>query len=152
MKQITVFLLLVLLAAQCYPQKKKMTKESVTSIEFEMFGRRGKTEISISKQFAISTSRSEKKFIPMTVVQWNELLGTVNKLNLASIGKLTAPTKRREVDGALHCRIFISTKNKKYETQYFDSGIPMKELKPLYDKIEAIRFAINDGGETWKDE
>ena len=84
--------------------------------------------------------------------KWNELLGTLKELDLSSVGRLKAPTQKRLVDAAFHCRIFISTKNKKYQTAYFDSGIPMIELQPLYDKIESIRNAINYDGEFWKAE
>lgn len=148
MKRITTIFALMLFLVQCYPQKK-MVKDSITAIEFELSGRRGRTVVKITNEFAISTSRTEKRFIVMTADKWKELLDTVNKINLPGISKLKSPTSRRDVDGALHCRIFLYTKNKKYESQYFDSGIPMTALKSLYDKIEAIRNAINDDGDIW---
>jgi hypothetical protein len=152
MKKITAILLLLLLSIQCFPQQKRAMKEPVISIAFELFGRRGKIHVKITPEFAISTGSTEKKFIVMTAEKWNELLAAANELKLSTISKLKSPTKRRETDGALHCRILISTKKNKYETQYFDSGIPMTELKSLYDKIEAIRNAINYDGDDWKDE
>lgn len=133
--------------------QKNTGKEPVVNIVFELSGRRGGlTQLRITPAMAISSSRTEKKYITMSPEKWNELLGTLKEIDLASISQLKAPTQKRLVDAAFHCRILISTKNKKYQTTYFDSGIPMMELKPLYDKIEAIRNAINYDGEFWKSE
>ncbi|MBL0355417.1 MAG: hypothetical protein IPP72_00335 [Chitinophagaceae bacterium] len=150
MKRIALVILSLIISSHLYPQKKA-AKEPVTVIQFELFGRRGRTEMMITSEFAISKSRSEKKFIPMTADKWNALLTAVNHIDLPGLQKLKAPTSRRDVDGALHCRILICTKNEKYESQYFDSGIPMKQLQALYDKIEAIRSAIKDDGDDWKE-
>lgn len=144
-------LLWLFLTLPCNAQKNT-GRESVVNIMFELSGRRGITQLSITPALAISTSKTEKKYITISPEKWSELLSTIKELDLSSINQLKAPTQKRLVDAAFHCRIFISTKNKKYQTGYFDSGIPMMELKPLYDKIEAIRNAINYDGEFWKPE
>lgn len=148
MKRIATIIVLLMTLSQCYPQKK-MVKDTVTAIEFELSGRRGRTSVKITSEFAISTSRTEKRFIVMTADQWAALQDAVHEINLPGMSKLKSPTSRRDVDGALHCRLFITTQKSIYESQYFDSGIPMTELKPLYDKIEAIRNAINYDGDIW---
>lgn len=145
MKCIAATILMLAVSICVYPQKKKL-KEPVTAIQFEMFGRRGRTEIKITADSAISSSRTGHKFILVTAVQWNGLLGTVKNINLPGLHKLISPTSRRDMDGALHCRIFICTKNKKYETQYFDSGVPMKQIRSLYESIETLRNAIDEDG------
>ena len=147
MKKIAVIiLLLVSIAPNSFSQKKKMGKETITQIEMELFSRRGRTELAISKDSAISIGRTDKQFILLTTKQWNRLVSSLKGVKLPGIALLVSPTKDREFDGAQHCKISISTKKNKYESQYFDEGKPMKKMQRLYDAIAAIRNEINNNG------
>ena len=147
-----ILLLLSIIAFAC-PQKKKCKKtkqkEIITKVEYETFARRGRTEVTITADSAISIGRTEKKFILMTAAKWNAILNSVKAVKLSSIPTWESPTKRREYDGAWHCKISISTKAKKYESQYFDSGDPMKQLQALYDAIDSLRHAIESDGKQY---
>lgn len=154
MKKILIPIILLLsLAAFAIPQKKKIKKakqkETITKVEYETFARRGKTEVTITKDSAISIGRTEKKFILLTPTKWNELVKTLQAVKLSAIPSWASPTKAREYDGAAHCKIAVSTKANKYESQTFDSGKPMKQLQILYNAIDSIRNDIEAEGKEY---
>ncbi len=120
--------------------------ETVTKIEYENFARRGRTEITITKDSAISTNKAGKKYVLMTTAKWNELAATLKNIKLSAIPTWVSPTKAREYDGASHAKIAVSTKSNTYESQYFDGGKPMKQLQSLYDAIENLRSTIEEEG------
>lgn len=151
-----IFILLILLisiAAFAIPQKKKTKKakqkETITKVEYQTFTRRGRTEVTITKDSAITIGSTERKFILMTPGKWNEITGTLKSTKLSSIPTWESPTKKREVDGASHCKMMVSTKANTYESQYFDGGKPMKGLKALYDAIGGIRNDIDSIGKPY---
>lgn len=148
-------LLLFCLAAFTLPQKKKIKKakqkETITKVEYQTFTRLGRTAITITKDSAISIGRTEKKFILMTGDKWKEITGALSAVKLSVVPALPSPTRQREVDGASHCRMTISTKNNTYESQYFDGGRPMKELKLLYDAIGSTRNEIDSIGQPYSE-
>jgi hypothetical protein len=156
MKRILIpILLLVSIITFGVPQKKKKIRkarqtETITKIEFESFARRGRTEVTITKDSVISIGRTEKKYILMTAEKWTVLMNALKKLKLDDIPNWQSPTKAREYDGAAHCKFLVSTKNKQYESQYFDSGKPMKQLQALYDAIENIRTVISEEGKVYQ--
>lgn len=154
MKKVFIPLLLLLsIAAVALPQKKKAKKakqkETITKVEFETFTRGNRAEVTITKDSAISIGTREKKYIVMSAAKWNELCVALKKVSLSSIPVWEAPTKAREYDGAAHCRIMVSTKNKTYESKYFDSGQPMKQLQALYDVIDSLRNTISEEGKEY---
>lgn len=130
--------------------KKAKQKETITKVAYETFTRGQRSEVTITKDSAISIGRTEKKFILITTQQWTEVCTAVKNITLSSIPGLQAPTKAREYDGAAHCRIAVSTKKDTYESQYFDGGQPMKELQALYDVIESIRSVIKEEGKEYR--
>jgi hypothetical protein len=136
-KMISVFTLLFF-SLHINAQQKEMTNAAVTSVEFESVGRRGRTEIKITRDSMVLTTRTGKKVKAFSQAQWNKLLNTVEDVDLSMIHTLVSPTHQRDVDGALHCRFFISTATNRYETQHFDSGKPMKQLQSLYDCVEML--------------
>ena len=154
MKKILIPIILLLsITALAVPQKKKCKKvkqkETITKVEYETFARRGRAEVFITKDSAISIGRTEKKFILMTPEKWNVVAKSLSGVKLSAIPSWVSPTHQREYDGASHCRIIVSAKNKKYESQYFDSGKPMKQLQALYDAIDNIRNDIDANGKVY---
>ncbi len=136
-----------------YPQKKKYKKlrqkETVTQIEYESFSRRFRTHVIITKDSAICTTRKDKKFTLVSAEEWKALTASLQQVKLEGIPAMVSPTNQREVDGASHSRISVSTKGNKYESQYFDGGRPMKQLAALYEKINEIKGAIEEKGEQY---
>jgi hypothetical protein len=154
MKKILLPIILLLsITALAAPQKKKLKKakqkETITKVEYETFARRGRTEVTITKDSAISIGRTEKKFILMTAEKWNAVAKSLNAVKLSVIPSWESPTHQREYDGASHCKISVSTKNNKYESQYFDSGKPMKQLQAVYDAIDNLRNDIDANGKEY---
>ena len=154
MKKILIPIILLLsITALAMPQKKKCKKvkqkETITKVEYETFARRGRTEVAITKDSAISIGRTEKKYILMTAEKWNAVAKSLSAVKLSAIPSWKSPTHKREYDGASHCKISVSTKNNKYESQYFDNGTPMKQLQSLYDAIDNIRNDIEANGKEY---
>lgn len=155
MKKALVLLSLILPAVLfAVPQKKKIKKKKapqsvvVTSIEFESFTRRQQIQLLIKQDSAIYTGRHDKKYILLTAQAWKDVTATLHEVKLEAIPGYESPTHRRETDGASHCRIKVVTTKSQYETQYFDGGQPMKQLKALYDRIEEIKNRIEATGKT----
>ena len=147
-------LLLLSIAAVAHPQKKKVKKakqkkETITKVSFETFTRRENVTVSITKDSAISIGRTGSKYTLTNADQWNKVLNSLKALQLSVIPKWVSPTKQREYHGASHCRIWVSTKSKTYESQYFDGGKPMKQLQALYDVIDEIRNNIDEEGKAY---
>ncbi|HOZ78515.1 MAG TPA: hypothetical protein PLY34_11000 [Ferruginibacter sp.] len=155
MKKILVPLVFVLLFLVSFalPQKKKVKqvkqKDTITRVEFEMFTRGTRSEVTITRDSAINIGRTEKKFILIPKAKWDEICVALKNVSLLSIPALEAPSKAREYDGAAHCKIIVVTKSSRYESKYFDGGQPMKQLQALYDVIESIRNTITDKGAAY---
>jgi len=126
--------------------KKAKQQPAITQIAYESFARRGRTDIVITKDSAISIGKNSRKYIMMSPAKWNELTASLKLVKLASIPTWVSPTKAREYDGASHSKISVSTKTTTYESQYFDGGKPMKQLQALYDAIDKLRVSIEEEG------
>lgn len=62
---------------------------------------------------------------------WNKIMAEMDSIDLESIPKLEAPTKKRFHDGAAHASLKITIGEKVYETQSFDHDVPPKEIELL---------------------
>lgn len=142
MKNLLPFFLLLFVSIHTDAQSKEMKNIVITSVEFESVGRRGRTEIKICRDSMVLITRSGTKTKALTPAQWTKLLNTLQDADLSMMHTWASPTYQREVDGALHCRFFISTPTQRYETQHFDSGKPMKQLQSLYDFVELLTLQI----------
>ena len=69
---------------------------------------------------------------------WKELLDCFKMIELDSLSKLKAPTKKRFNDGASIANLKIKFKEKPYETTDFDDGFPPKEIKKFVNKITSF--------------
>ena len=69
---------------------------------------------------------------------WKELLDCFKIIELDSLSKLKAPTKKRFNDGAAIANLKIKFKEKPYETTDFDDGFPPKEIKKFVNKITSF--------------
>ena len=69
---------------------------------------------------------------------WKELLDCFKMIELDSLSKLKAPTKKRFNDGAAIANLKIKFKEKPYETTDFDDGFPPKEIKKFVNKITSF--------------
>ncbi len=127
-------------AINSYPQKKKAVKaDTVTQVSFESFSRMRQTQIAITPDSFVITTNTGREAAAITKAQWNKIKATLKAVKLAKIPSLVSPTHNREFDGAMHCRITVSTIATQYESQYFDDGRPVKPLQALYDEILALQ-------------
>jgi heat shock protein HslJ len=139
---------LIILAVFSFSMKAQ-NKQVVVSVAYESFSRRSRTEIIVTRDSAIVKTRDDAKYILMAPGQWQKITRALQKVKLSSVPSYKAPTKAREYDGAAHSKLAITTATKKYESQYFDSGQPMKPLQLLNDEIEAIRSAVEKNGTAY---
>ena len=131
-----------------YSQDKK-DKQELVSIECFCFGDGYLSTITIKKGFAeLTINRKEKKWAYITSDIWNFFKDSIQLLNLSTIDTIKSPTSARELDGASYCKIIIQTRQKKYETQYFDGGKPMILFQSIYKKIDLIEKGIRENVET----
>lgn len=152
MKRILISILLLLsIASFAHPRKKKVKKQvhTITKVTFETFTRRGRTEVTVTKDSAISIGRNESKFILLPAGEWTKVVNSLKKVKLSEIPTWESPTKAREYDGAAHCQIVVCTKSKRYESQSFDGGHPMKQLQALYDVVQNFRNDIDTNGQEY---
>lgn len=93
-----------------------------------------------NSQLLFSNDINREKIDTLSIRQneWNELIEIIKHIDLKSIENLKAPTDKRLYDGAPHCTLSITMKNKDYTTPSFDEGFPPKEIEPLVNKMLSI--------------
>lgn len=69
---------------------------------------------------------------------WKELVSYFETIDLDSLPTLKAPTQKRFHDGAAIADLKVTYKDKAYQTEAFDHGIPPEKIKKLVDKINSF--------------
>jgi len=140
MKLFTMILLSVFLSKSCTSQTKNDLKTAV--LEYTANTRGFYQKITIENQMVtISKDRSGNDKPVATKISekdWKELVGYFESLNLDSLATLKAPTEKRFHDGAAIANLKVVYKDKTYETEAFDRGVPPTEIKKLVDKINTF--------------
>ena len=140
MKLFTMILLSVFLSKSCTSQTKNDLKTAV--LEYTANTRVFYQKITIENQMVtISKDRSGNDKPVATKISekdWKELVGYFESLNLDSLATLKAPTEKRFHDGAAIANLKVVYKDKTYETEAFDRGVPPTEIKKLVDKINTF--------------
>ncbi|MCI4442697.1 MAG: hypothetical protein JHC39_04250 [Lentimicrobium sp.] len=140
MKLFTMILLSVFLSKSCTSQTKNDLKTAV--LEYTANTRGFYQKITIENQMVtISKDRSGNDKPVATKISekdWKELVGYFESLNLDSLATLKAPTEKRFHDGAAIANLKVVYKDKTYETEAFDHGVPPTEIKKLVDKINTF--------------
>jgi hypothetical protein len=135
-----MILLSVFLSKSCTSQTKNDLKTAV--LEYTANTRGFYQKITIENQMVtISKDRSGNDKPVATKISekdWKELVGYFESLNLDSLATLKAPTEKRFHDGAAIANLKVVYKDKTYETEAFDHGVPPTEIKKLVDKINTF--------------
>jgi hypothetical protein len=144
MKLFTVILLSVFLSKSCTSQTKNDLKTAV--LEYTANTRGFYQKITIQDQMVtVSKDRSGNDKPVATKISdkdWKELVGYFETLELDSLTTLKAPTQKRFHDGAAIANLKVVYKDKTYETQAFDHGVPPAAIKKIVDKLNT--FAKKD--------
>lgn len=140
MKLFTMILLSVFLNRSCESQTKNDLKTAV--LEYTANTRGFYQKITIQNQMiSISKDRSggEKPVATkISDVDWKELVGYLEIIDLDNLATLKAPTEKRFHDGAAIANLKVIYKDKIYQTNSFDHSYPPAEIKKLVDKINTF--------------
>jgi hypothetical protein len=140
MKLFTMILLSVFLSKSCTSQTKNDLKTAV--LEYTANTRGFYQKISIDNQMVtVSKDRSSNDKPVANKISdkdWKELVGYFESINLDSLATLKAPTEKRFHDGAAIANLKVIYKDKTYETEAFDHGIPPATIKKIVDKINTF--------------
>lgn len=140
MKLFTVILLSIFLSKSCTSQTKNDLKTAV--LEYTANTRGFYQKITIENQMvSVSKDRSGNEKPVATKISekdWKELVSYFETIDLDNLATLKAPTEKRFHDGAAIANLKVIYKDKTYETEAFDHGIPPAEIKKLVDKINTF--------------
>ena len=90
------------------------------------------------------SSTDDRKGLKTPIVQkisdadWNVLISEFNKVDLAGLPNLKAPTEKRFYDGAAIAGLKIIFKGKTFETTNFDHGFPPMEIQKVVEIVNSL--------------
>ncbi len=146
MKLFAVILLSVFLGKSCSSQSKNDLKTAV--LEYTANTRGFYQKITIQNQLVIiSKERGDmglKEEIKISDVDWKELIGYFENIDLDSLSTLKAPTEKRFHDGAAIANLKITYQGKTFGTSYFDHGFPPEKINKLVAKINSFAKINNE--------
>jgi len=118
--------------------------ETAQKICFET-GTRGSHKImTITPNQVIFEENGAKRNAPLEEDQWQLILNSLSKLDIAKIDKLRAPTQGRETDQAWHSTIIFTFAKKEYRSTSFDGELAPKELSALITALKEIDESVNN--------
>jgi len=135
MKTIALLFLTIILGNNCQGQKN--TDLASAKVEYTANSRGLYNKIVVeNKTVSVTETRNGKPVSnSLTDAQWNALINEFQKVNLEEIPNLKAPTQKRFHDGAAMANLKITYKEKTYESQTFDNGVPPEKIKNLVNTI-----------------
>ncbi|MCT2561064.1 hypothetical protein [Chryseobacterium herbae] len=71
----------------------------------------------------------------LSAAAWENIVKQAEVIDLDKIASLKSPSEGRFGDRAFASSILITVDGKTYESSTFDSGVPPKELEPLYREL-----------------
>ena len=128
-------MLSILFFAGCAGQKK--ANESFTKIEYKAQSRGFYQSVTIKNQIVIVAKNRDEKPVAfkLSAADWNSLNTVIQKLDLASLPNLKAPTEKRLYDGASTANFKVTSNGKVFETRGFDHGYPPAEIEKIVKKM-----------------
>ena len=140
MKLFTIIFLSMFVSRSCEGQTKNDLKNAV--LEYTANTRGFYQKITIQNQMVtVSKDRSGNDTPAATKISekdWNELAGYFENIELDSLPTLKAPTEKRFHDGAAIANLKVVYKDKTYQTEAFDHGLPPETIKKLVNKINTF--------------
>ena len=134
------FFIFLFSASDCSNQEKS----SVESISYETFTRGSSTMYTVTpksievKSTGLNASENSNN---ISEKDWQDLLSTMEDIDVSGMSQLKAPTDSRASDAALHAILSVRKNDTIYKTNSFDHGNPPAEVKPLVEAI--LRLAEN---------
>jgi hypothetical protein len=138
MKYIFLVSVFIIVSTLLFAQQKRKAAR-LNSVELESFSRRLRTHLHINTDSIVYTSNGAEKRLMVSKKQWQNITQYVAKLKLDKMPAWPAPTNKRAMDAAMHCRVKIKAGGTLYESQYFDCGAAPKSLKQLYALMEQVQ-------------
>lgn len=139
MKILSFLFLSIFLAKGCDSEQKQDIATAI--VEYEANTRGFYQKITIQKQ-QITVSRDRKGANPKTEkisdADWKQLIAEFQEINLDDLPNLKAPTEKRFYDGAAIGNLKVTYKDKLYETNGFDHGVPPVEIERFVNKILSL--------------
>ena len=140
MKILSLLFLTSFLGKGCNSAQAQEISNAV--IEYEANTRGFYQKITVKNQMVtISKDRDgNDKPTPTKIsdADWKELVDCFETMELDSLSKLKAPSEKRFHDGAAIANLKINFKDKAYETDSFDHGLPPNEIKKLVNTITLL--------------
>lgn len=140
MRLFAMILCSVFLSKSCTGQTKNDLKTAV--LEYTANTRGFYQKITVKNHaVTISKDRSgndEPVATKISEKDWKELVGYFETIELDSLATLKAPTEKRFHDGAAIANLKVIYKDKTYETEAFDHGVPPAAIKKIVVKINSF--------------
>ncbi len=125
--------------------QNNLESPNIIDVEYQAVSRGYFLNTKINKSLiTLFKDRSLENMVSKSCSQndWSYLLSAIKKIDIQTINKLKAPSKKRSFDGAPHGQLKISTTNKTYTSVSFDHGNPPKEIKLLVNHILSLVESI----------
>lgn len=139
MKILSLLFLTIFLGKGCDSEQKQDIATAV--VEYEANTRGFYQKVTIQKQ-TITVLRDRKGANPITEkisdADWKSLIAEFQEINLEELPNLKAPTEKRFYDGAAIGTLKVTYKDKTYETNGFDHGVPPAEIERFVSKILSL--------------
>lgn len=137
MRKFTLLLLLIVIVATgCGSSLLKQSKN--ITIEYSAVTRGSNKDIVLTHNeiaTRIIAGSGEAVTTTVSTEQWNSIIKELEKVELAKLSELKAPTNKRFHDGARIATLTIKTKESTYRSSSFDHGNPPAEIAALVNKI-----------------
>jgi hypothetical protein len=146
MKIVTLIASFLFVCMGCNSTKSTMkpTKQNYETLAIEYVANtRGFYQKLVVQNHTVSSSndRNGKKspiVQKISDTNWKALISEINKVDLAVLPNLKAPTEKRFYDGAAIAILKITLDGKTYETTNFDHGFPPTEIQKVVEIVNSL--------------
>ena len=132
-KYLAVFVLLI--TVSCVAQK---TSQEIEEVVFNAHTRGSSENITVVNYNVYHKTQKDSKTHFINKDKREAMEAIINKIDVAKIADLKAPSNKRMFDGALHATVTIKIGDKTYVSSSFDDNNPPAELKPLVDLLRGF--------------
>jgi hypothetical protein len=77
--------------------------------------------------------------------EWDDLINLIQKIDVAMLPNIEAPTKTNQYDAAPGATLEIGLQGKVYKTAVFDHGNPPKSLEDIVNKVLSMKKLVEKG-------
>lgn len=147
MKRIGLLLLTIIFAVGCSSTKKaaantdsakQENNSDLFSFEYEAVTRGSYLKVIVTQDSITTIKDHAMKNVvakPVSKTEWNSLVKSLDKFDVAGLENLKAPSNKSFSDGAMGANLKAIKKDKTYGSPTFDHGNPPAEIAKLVNKI-----------------